>query len=178
MSLPAAPAPIDRALYDSVDLRGIPAAGSAPGTMIAYYLNGTFAVPSIAYVEKLYPPDYYRLLPIDTDGTGARFARAADVETGDMRPDMLEQWLQDFADGNPAHELGGRGELYCNRSTIAAVRAGTGRYVLGRDYYLWVATGDGTLYWEPGVNACQNTWSRLFDKSVVYDPRFMPGPGV
>lgn len=176
------PAAIGRALYDSVSLpgilRGVPAAARPRGTMVAYYLNGDFAVPSVAYVEDLLPPDYYRHLPVDVLGTRAKFARAGDVETGDMRPEMLEQWLQDFAEGNPAYELGGRGELYCNRSSIAAVRAGTGRYVLGRDYYLWVATGDGTLYWQPGVNACQTTWSRLFDRSVIFDPRFMPGPGA
>lgn len=172
------PAVIDRVLYDSVDLQGIPAAGSPPGTMIAYYLNGAFAVNSVAAVETQFPPHYFRLLPIDVTGARARAARVGDVETGDMRPEMCEQWLQDFAEGNPAHELGGRGELYCNRSSIAAIRRGTGRYILGRDYYLWVATGDGTLYWQPGVNACQNVWSRLFDSSVIFDHRFMPGPGA
>jgi hypothetical protein len=174
------PAPTGRILYDSIVPRGIlsaPAAARPRGTMVAYYLNGDFAVGSVAAVEELFPPDYYRLLPIDVRGTRPGAARAADVETGDMTPEMLEQWLQDFAGGNPGYAGGARGEIYCNRSSIAAVRAGTGRYVLGRDYCLWVATGDGTVYWQPGVNACQNVWGRLYDQSVIFDAGFLPGPG-
>jgi hypothetical protein len=172
------PAPIDRTLYDSIDLRGIPAAGSPPGTMVAYYLNGYYSVSSIAHVESLFPPDHYRLIAIDVNGTRPDYARVADCETGDMTPGMLEQWLQDFAETNPGYADGARGEIYCNRSTIPAVRAGTGRYILGRDYMLWVATGDGTLYWQPGVNLCQQWWRRLYDQSAVFDAGFLPGPGA
>jgi hypothetical protein len=162
-------------MYDSIDLQGI--TGAKPGDIIAYYLNGGFAVPSILAVENLFSPARFRLASIDVQGTRPDYARIADVETGAMRPGQLEQWLQDFAETNPAYEGGGRGEVYCSRSTIPAVRAGTGRYVLGRDYYLWVATGDGSLYTGPGVNACQNVWSRLFDSSVVFDPRWLSGVG-
>lgn len=164
-----------RALWDSVNLRGITAA--QPGDIIAYYLNGGYAVPSITYVQNLFSPARYRLAAIDVQGNRADWARIVDVESGDVRPEHTEQWLQDFAETNPAHEGGGRGEIYCDRSTIAAVRRGTGRYVLGRDYYLWVATGDGSLATGPGINACQNLWSRTYDKSVVFDPRWLPGVG-
>jgi hypothetical protein len=171
------PAPGERVMYDSIQLQGIPS-GAPRGTMIAYYLNGAFAVPSITYVENLFPAAFFRLVPIDTNGNRADYARVGDVETGDMRPEMCEQWLQDFEQTNPAYEGGGRGELYCSRSTIKAVRAGTGRYVLGVDYWLWVATGDGSLYRADGVNACQNVWARTYDQSVVYDPRWLSGAGA
>lgn len=168
--------PRARALWDSVNLHGI--TGAQPGDIIAYYLNdGVYAVPSITYVENLFPPTRYRLAAIDTRGNRADWARILDVETGLVQPGMCEQWLQDFEQDNPAYEGGGRGEIYCNRSTIKAIRAGTGRYVLGRDYYLWVATGDGSLYTGPGINACQNYWGRLYDKSAVFDPRWLPGVG-
>lgn len=170
------PAPPARTLWDSVNLRGI--AGARHGDMIAYYLNGRYAVPSIAYVEDLFSPELYRLVPIDTDGTRADYARVLDVELGDARPEQTEEWLQAFAGSNPAHASGGRGEIYCDRANILAVRAGTGRFNLAHDYYLWVATGDGTLATGPGINACQNVWARTYDSSVVLDPRWLPGVGA
>jgi len=174
---PASPAAGERTMWDSVNLRAITLAKR--GDIIAYYLNdGRYAVPSIAYVEDLFDPDKYRLAAIDTVGDRADFARILDVEKNLVDPGKCEQWLQDFAASNPSYEGGGRGEIYCNRSTIGAVRIGTGRYRLGRDYYLWVATGDGTLYRAFGVNACQDTWRPTYDSSVVYDPRFMPGDGL
>ena len=57
--------------------------------------------------------------------------------------------------------------VYCNRATIPQVRVDTGTQVLGVDYFLWVATLDGTLvtpgpehldgppYTYPGVIGCQ-----------------------
>lgn len=166
----------NRTLYDSIDLHGITTA--VPGDMVAFYLNGKYAVPSIAYVTELFPPELYRLVPIDVIGDRADYARVLDVETGDVRPEQCEEWLQAFQGTNPAYAGGGRGEIYCNRSTIPAVRAGTGRFRLAADYWLWIATGDGTQYRARGVNACQDIWSRTYDSSVVYDGRWMPGPGL
>jgi hypothetical protein len=176
INVSASPAQGERTLWDSVNLRGI--TGARPGDMIAYYLNGRYAVRSIAYVEDLFPPELYRLVPIDTDGTRPEYARVLDVELGDARPAQTEEWLQAFAGSNPAYEGGGRGEIYCDRATIPAVRVGTGRFALADDYYLWVATGDGTLATGPGVNACQNVWARTYDRSAVYDPRWLSGVGA
>lgn len=175
-TVPVSPSAGERTLWDSVALPGITKAKR--GDLVAYYLNGRkFAVPSVAYVEGLFSPELYRLVPIDVVGDRAADARVVDVETEDVDPNSLEQWIQDFNEGNPSYDGGGRAEVYCSRDTIPAVRTGTGQYLLGRDYYLWIATGDGTLYRGPGVNACQNVWSRTFDSSVVYDPRWMPGVG-
>jgi hypothetical protein len=168
--------PASRTLWDSVNLRGITQAKA--GDMVAYYLNHRYAVPSVAYVEDLFPPELYRLLAIDTDGTRPDYARVLDVELGDARPAQCEEWLQSFAGSNPAHAGGGRGVIYCDRATIKDVRAGTGRFALGRDYALWVATGDGSLATGPGIVACQNVWARTYDSSVVFDPRWLPGVGA
>lgn len=170
-----------RKMYDSIDLKQVP----KDGDMVAYYLNGKYAVPTITYVEKLFDPMRYSLVPIDVIGNRADYARVADVETGDIRPEFTEQWISDFNASNPSYEHGGRPEIYCNRNTIAAVRVGTGRYLLGRDYYLWVATGDGTIYRgenltgpyaKNGVNACQAYWHKGYDESVVFSDQWMPTP--
>lgn len=75
--------------------------------------------------------------------------------------------------------------VYCNRATIPQVRVDTGTQVLGVDYFLWVATLDGTLvtpgpehldgppYTYPGVIGCQLKGADLtggdWDQSLVYD---------
>ena len=75
--------------------------------------------------------------------------------------------------------------VYCNRATIPQVRVDTGTQVLGVDYFLWVATLDGTLVTPgpehldgppctyPGVIGCQLEGDDLtsgdWDQSLVYD---------
>jgi len=77
--------------------------------------------------------------------------------------------------------------VYCNRATIPEVRVGTGTQVLGVDYFLWVATLDGTLvtpgpvhlaappYTYPGVVACQIRGAGLtggdWDQSLVFESK-------
>ncbi len=161
-----------RTMYDGVTLGSIPAHGSQ---MIAYYLNGHYAVPSVAHVEAMFPGKV--LVPIDVTGGRANYARVLDVETGDASPATAAQWVQSFKLVNPSYPHGGRPVIYCNLSTLAAVTLemhAAGLYA-GRDFYLWIATQDGTEFQGPGVVACQ-TWDRGgYDESVVYSDQWMPG---
>jgi hypothetical protein len=167
-----------RIIYDSVNLRGVPRLGSK---IIAYYLNGDYAVSSIAEVNDLFPG--WQQVPIDVKGNRPDYARVFDVESGDISPGQLEGIITDYKRESPYYRDGGRPEIYCNRSTIPAVREGTGGYLLGRDYYLWVGTGDGTVYTgaeltgpyaKHGVNACQNIWTRTYNSSVILSDAWMP----
>jgi hypothetical protein len=176
-----------RLMYDSVNLKGIPNT-IANNSIIAFYLDGEYAVPSISYVETLFPPSRFRYNPIDVTASRADYARTLDVETGDAVPAQTEQWLREFAATNPAYPGGGRGVLYSDVSSLPAIRTGTGPYILGRDYYIWPATGDGSVVtpellrakypqyaWPDGcVVACQNIWARTYDSSVVFDAGFLP----
>jgi hypothetical protein len=166
-------------MYDATHLAGIPKPILA-NSLVAYYLDGPFAVKSVQDVVNMFPPDI-TFNPIDVLGTRANYARTVDCETLDVPADQLEQWVQDFGETNPEYENGARAVVYSNRDNIADVRTGTGRYILGRDYYLWVATGDGTIVTAAdlglpanSVIACQNEWLRLYDTSVVFSAQFLP----
>jgi hypothetical protein len=174
-----------RTMFDSVNLYGIPRPLPAH-SVVAYYLDGPYAVASVAEVAALFPGT--SLNPIDVNGTRADYARTLDVETGDATPTMCEQWLAEFNATNPRYAVGGRGLIYSDQSNLEAIRIGTGRYVLGRDYSLWVATGDGFVVtpaylrakypaypWPDGcVTACQNVWARTYDSSVIEADNFLP----
>jgi hypothetical protein len=158
---------MNRIMFDSVNIKGVPRIG---GNMVAYYTNG-FGEVNASVVDADFP--HWAHVPIDVTGANARIARVADVETQDISPDHTEQWITDFNRDNPAYHDGGRPVIYCNKSTIPAVRVGTGKWILGRDYYLWVAA-PRSMYTGLGVVACQNVWSRTFNSSVVFSSEWMP----
>jgi hypothetical protein len=172
-------------MFDGVTLGNIPATGCQ---MVAYYINGKYAVKSVAEVEARFPVKTHSLVPIDVLGTRANFARVADVESGDIQASDLEAWITEWNATNPAYHTGGRPVPYCDRSTIPDVRIGTGKYVLGRDYYLWVSTLDNSLFPDGGseilngetyttreVVACQyKTVDNLYDVSSVYSDQWLP----
>lgn len=159
--------------YDGVVLAEIPDTG-AP--YLLYYVNGEYK-QSLAEVEARFPADDHTLLGVDVTGAGAAEAVIADVEFGDISAESLETWIEQWNAGNPAYAKAGRPVVYCARSTIPAVRQGTGKYVLGKDYYLWISTLDGTHYTGDGVVACQYatiTGNAVnYDISVIYDTVFL-----
>lgn len=159
-----------RIMYDAVNIDNIPVTGSQ---LIAYYLNGNYAVKSVADVETRFPGQ--SLIPIDVLGTRTDYARVFDVEAGDIQAAQLEDIISHYNQDSPYYKTGGRPVVYCDRSTIPSVRAGTGKYILGRDYYLWVSTLDGTQYTGEGVIACQTaTIGGKYDMSVVYSSQWVP----
>ena len=165
-----------RTMYDSVNLHAIPRP-LPDHSLVAYYLDGPYAVATVAEVEAMFPTA--RLVPIDVNNSRADYARALDVENGDATPADCEGWLTRFKASNPGYHGGARGLIYCNRSNIAAVREGTGPYRLGIDYTMWVATGDGTLISNVdevpnSVTACQNLWRATYDTSEVFASGFLP----
>lgn len=159
---------MNRIMFDSVNLYGIPKIG---GQLVAFYLDGIYAVASIAEVEAMFPK--WQHVPIDVMGNRPDYARVFDVESGDIKPEDTERIITDYKRESPWYKTGGRPIIYCNRSTIPDVRLGTGKYLLGHDYFLWVAAPN-SLYSGFGVVACQNVWSRTFNSSVVFSDQWMP----
>jgi hypothetical protein len=88
-----------------------------------------------------------------------------DIEKGDASPDEAAGWIE-------MRKAAGLlvPSVYCNLSTVAAVRAGTGKYVLNKDYNLWLADYDGnTSITYDGISAKQYAALVDYDVSVVYD---------
>ena len=175
--------PGERIMLDSVALAAIPHLVVENAQMIACYVTGEYAVPYKGYAESLFPNCI--IVPIDVNVYLPQKARVLDVEAGAALPDECEEWISRWIKYNPAYPDGGRPVIYCDRDSIPAVREGTGRYLLGLDYFLWVATGDGTVYRgtelegphaASGVVACQNRWYAKYDSSVVFSAAWMPQP--
>jgi hypothetical protein len=151
-------------MRDSTNAAHIPIAGT---DIACGYINGSSVPPTWDAVLARFPG--IPKVAIDVFGN-APGAQARDWETGDKGGD-LEQWVKDH------NQLSGAKDavIYCNRDTIAEVRRLTGSQVLNRDYYLWVATLDGTIYGPDqlaGVIACQDKGSQQtghdYDESVVW----------
>jgi hypothetical protein len=151
----ATAAPQPRLMYDSYDGTGIP--GNA--RMVAGYpwwpqssWNKFAAVPEILVVTSA------------SENSGD----VLDCESGDATPDQCGPWIK-------MRKAAGyfRPTIYCGASNVAAVRQGTGSYVLGTDYDLWIAEWNGSpasAY--PGSVAHQyyNQPNQLYDLSSVFDP--------
>lgn len=86
-----------------------------------------------------------------------------DVENGDASPSDVPGWIDRFNRANRR-----RATIYCNRSTIDAVRAAAGN----RAFDWWAATLDGTQS-VPGAVAVQYTDTGAYDESVILDPRWV-----
>jgi hypothetical protein len=152
-----------RIMGDSVDVREIPLTVN----LVATYINGEEGVVPAALLEALFPSKHYFHVLVDVNGSRPD-AHARDWETGDKSGD-LRQWVID----HNKHTGKKDAVIYCNKSTIAEVRQLTGDQILGEDYWLWVATLDGTVYRADGVIACQNRGARQnnanYDSSIIFD---------
>lgn len=144
-------------MYDSIRAASIPSGA----VVVAGYIDGTYNDWAALLADFPNVPK----VAIDVNG-GAPGAEVRDWETGD-KGGNLEQWVIDH------NQLSGYSDavIYCNRSTISEVRRLTGSQVLGKDYWLWIATGDGSIYGPgqlKGVMACQYLWTPAFDVSKVW----------
>lgn len=150
-----------RIMRDSTTAADIPVAGTQ---LAAGYVNGSYA--NLNELKVRFP-----LIPVvSIDVNGSRpDADARDWETGD-KAGSLQQWVIDHNNHSGKKDA----VVYCNRSTIPEVRQLTGTQILGRDYWLWVATLDGTatLPDMTGVVAVQDKGEAQtgghYDESVVY----------
>jgi len=144
--------------------------------IVAVYDDGNFGVPAPGELEKHYPHSQFGHCWIDVNGSHPE-ADVRDWETGD-KSGSLEGWVVEH------NKLKGKNDavIYCNKSTIPEVRRLTGGQILGKHYFLFIATLDGTQYRAHGVIACQDKGSVQtgghYDQSEVYDDRFWRKTGT
>lgn len=148
-------------MRDSTNPNFIPYAGT---DIAAGYIDGPFADET--QLRRRFP--HIPTILIDVNGSQPA-AHVRDWETGD-KAGNLSTWVAEHNDATGVKDA----VVYCNRSTIQEVRNLTGSHILGKDYFLWIATLDGTLFTPqmyPGVLACQDKGSPPnpgYDESVVW----------
>jgi hypothetical protein len=141
----AAP-PTQFTMYDAVDWQSIPDWAAA----VAGYVNGAISTwPKAAWDHfgSLGIP----ALRIDVIGNSPGNSDVLDIERGDVDPSdatTIGNWLSaKLAAGGPLPKL------YCNTSSIAAVRVSAG----GKPFKWWAAHYTGVAHQEPGADATQWT---------------------
>lgn len=151
-----------RLMYDGINSLAAGIARQFPNAaMIAYYLNGAYAWTQAQ--RDLFPHAGHVTITVTAS---ANAGDVLDVETGDATPDQAEGWIT-------MRKAAGlyRPTLYGSLDTVPALRIGTVKWVLGRDWDLWVAhyTGQPHVAY-PGAAATQYESTPGYDASEVHDP--------
>lgn len=130
---------------------------------IMIYRNGLYAADR-AQVQRQFPDA--TLYDIDVLGTDPGGCGIADVETGDMRPEDVPDWVDARL---AAHPNGALCRIYSNLSTWPAVRLAVAKLSEGARAQVryWVADPTGTPHFVPGSNATQYLWGLNWDESVL-----------
>ena len=161
-----------RTMYDGI---GADAAGIARdfpnAEMVAGYLTGTYQWTRPEW--DLFPHAAHVTIVTTAQ---ANAGDVLDVEKGDAAPQDTQGWIA-------LRKRSGlwRPSTYCSLDTVPAVRLGTGPWVLGKEYDIWVADWDGTTQLPyPLAVAKQFKSTPGYDVSVVFDAgwphRTPPGP--
>lgn len=150
-----------RTMYDGINADAAPIAKAFPqAAMVAGYANGAYAWSAAEWA--LFPAAEHVTISVTAS---ADEGDVLDVEKGDATPAQTEAWIA-------MRKAAGlyRPTVYCDLATVPAVRTGTGKYVLGTDYDLWVADYDGsTASTYAGCAAKQYATTSTCDISAVYD---------
>jgi len=155
-----------RVMYDGVSALAAGIAAIRP-QMVAGYVNGAYAWDAGDWA--LFPHADHVTISVNAS---ANVGDVLDVESGDATPGQVAEWIR-------MRKAAGvfRPTVYCSRDTIPAVRAGSGAYILGVDYDIWVGDWTGAAHQviapPPGAAvACAATQYEStphWDVSEVYD---------
>lgn len=156
-------------MYDGISVLAAGIARQFPyAPKVAGYINGRYAWSQAQW--NLFPhTDHVHITVRPTANAGD----VLDVEIGDATPEQTHGWI---AMRNAAGLF--RPTIYCNYSTVPAVRRSTGNFILGVDYDIWVAKYDGFSTAPPMVGPgnlsarfAAKQWESTaeWDKSAVYD---------
>lgn len=157
----------ERLMYDGINALAAGIARSFPdAVMVAGYVNGTYAWTQAEW--DLFPRAQHVGISVTAS---ASEGVVLDVENGDATPGQAEAWIRERKAAGVY-----RPTVYCSLATVPAVRAGTGAYVLGKDYDIWVADYDGSAAAPPvpgtppaSFAAKQYENTAAYDVSAVYD---------
>lgn len=154
-------------MYDGINSLAAGIARQFPNAaMVAGYINGSYAWTQADW--DLFP---HAVRVQITVTASADAGDVLDVESGDATPGQTAGWIQ-------RRKASGyyRPSIYCSLDVVPAVRQGTGAYILGRDYDIWVADWTGSPHEVTAVGLPRATCSATqyentanYDLSVVYD---------
>jgi hypothetical protein len=148
-------------MYDGINSLAAGIAKAFPNAKkVAGYVNGRYAWSQADW--GLFPDADHVTITVTAS---ANEGDVLDCENGDATPDQTGGWIA-------MRKAAGlyRPTVYCSLYSVPAVRAGTGKYVLGRDYDIWVADYDDSLSSVYPLAAAKQYLSASWaDVSVVYD---------
>lgn len=147
-------------MYDGISILAAGIARAHPNAMrIAYYIDGRYAWTQ-AEIDLFPHADHVTIAVRPTTNAGD----VLDVEPGDAAAAAAGGWIA-------MRKAAGlyRPTIYCSRSVIPAVRAGTGSYVLGKDYDIWVAEYTGIPHQVGLCAATQYESTPDWDATAVYN---------
>lgn len=154
-------------MYDGINSLAEGIAKSFPdAAMVAGYVNGDYAWTQAEW--DLFPHAVKVQISVTAS---ANAGDVLDVESGNATPAQTAGWIK-------TRKAAGyyRPTIYCSLATVPAVRQGTGAYILGEDYDIWVAdwTGSPHEVTAPGTptatcSATQYENTADYDASAVYD---------
>jgi hypothetical protein len=154
-------------MYDGINSLAAGIAKSFPNAaIVAGYINGAYAWAQADW--DLFPQANHVTITVTAS---ADAGDVLDVELGNATPEQTAGWIE-------MRKASGyyRPSIYCSRAAVPAVRQGTGNYILGIDYDIWVAdwTGSPHEVTAPGTpaatcSATQYESTANYDVSVVYD---------
>jgi hypothetical protein len=151
----------DILMYDGINSLAAGIARQFPGAVkVAGYVNGRYAWSQAEW--GLFPHADHVTISVTA---AANAGDVLDVETGDARPDQAAGWIA-------MRKAAGlyRPTIYCSLYLVPDVRRGTGSYILGKDYDLWVAHYTNQPHQAYlGAAATQYESTPDWDATVVYD---------
>lgn len=148
-------------MYDGINSLAPGIARQFPqAAKVAGYINGRYAWSQADW--DLFPHADHVTISVTA---GANAGDVLDVEAGDATPGQTAGWIA-------MRKAAGlyRPTIYCDLNTAPTVRVGTGKYLLGTDYDLWVAHYTGAPHQAyPGCAATQYENTPNWDASEVHD---------
>lgn len=153
-----------RTMYDGIGTDAATIASLArAGDLVLTYVDGSISRWSAAELALI--PAGVEL--VTCTATGGE-ADVVDCEAGDVPASRLEAWIE-------ARKAAGyfRPTVYTSLSNVPAVRQGTGKWVLGKDYDLIVADYDNvpaSVY--PASVGTQYRTSAGYDVSAIFDDQW------
>jgi hypothetical protein len=147
-------------MYDGINALAAGIARQFPNApKIAGYVNGSYAWSQADW--NLFPHADHVTISVTA---GANAGDVLDCEAGDATPDQTAGWIA-------MRKAAGlyRPTIYCSLDVIPAVRVGTGKFILGKDYDIWVAHYTGVPHEVPGCAATQYESTANYDASSIYD---------
>lgn len=121
-------------MYDGISQDAVPISQLFPAAkVVAGYANGSFE-----WVEgqwALFPNAQHVVISVFAQHN---YGDVLDVESGDASPNQTEGWITMRKQAGLAMPT-----IYCDRFTLPQIRSGTGHWIAGLDYDIWVADFTG-----------------------------------